>query len=197
MRFYEITHNSSYERQWTMAVSIEPRSHLIRWSCPDCGRATSYPAGAFDVTIEGGKAYPDILGCGAYPFLIVSDKVLSSWQKCGIGLLATYPVKIAKALETDLSPESARPYFRLEIGGCIKVDIPRSGGKITEYCFRCGEFQTEPMLIKKFAFLEGSWDGSHLFRDQRFFPTVVFCTDSVKQLAENEMHTNFRFEEMR
>ena len=196
MKIYRLGSNTSFERHWTTAVSIYPSSRAIRWSCPDCGSAANYPSGSFDVKIEGGSAYPDLLGCGAYPLLIVSEGVLSSWQRHGIGPLLSYPVQVVEAVDTKLSPSSAPDYFRVEVGGSIKVDIQGTGGTIKNLCYRCGEFETDPMLIKQFAFLDGSWDGTDLFSDKRFFPRVVFCTDSVKKLVEAENHTNFRFDEM-
>lgn len=169
---------------------------MIEWSCPDCGAATSYPSGSFDVTIEGGTAYPDFLGCGAYPLMIVSDKVIASWEQHGVGPFVKSPVRVATALETNLSPNEAPKYFRIEIGGEIMVDVPGSSGQFKRFCTRCGTFMTEPMLIRKFAFHANSWDGTSLFRDHRLFPRVIFCTKSVKQLAEAEHFTNCRFEEM-
>ena len=196
MKYYNITDNTCYERKWTIAVSIHPRSRMIEWSCPDCGAAASYPAGSFDVTIEGGEAYPDFLGCGAYPLMIVSGKVIASWEQHGIGPFVKFPVGVAAALETKLSLKDAPQYFRVEIAGDAKVDIPGSGGDFTRFCTRCGTFMTEPMLISKFALYAKSWDGSHVFRDQRLFPRVIFCTETVKRISESERHTNSRFEEM-
>lgn len=194
--FYRLGHNTAYEREWTYAVSIHPRSHVIKWSCPDCGRAASYPAGAFDVTIEEGTAYPDILQCGAFPLLIVSERVFAAWADHGIGPITTSPVGVVAANETNLLPKDAPPYFRVEVVGHAKVDVPGSGGLITGFCPRCGGFATKPTTIKQFSFLEGSWDGSPIFRDHRQFPSVIFCTDAVVELAKSEGHTNFSFREM-
>jgi hypothetical protein len=196
MNFYNLIDNTSYERKWTIAVSIHPRSRMIEWSCPDCGAATSYPAGSFDVTIEGGEAYPDFLGCGAYPLMIVSGKVIASWEQHGVGPFVKFPVGVAAALETKLSPNEAPQYFRVEVGGEIMVDVPGSGGQFTRFCVRCGHFSLESMTLKKKAFFAGSWDGTSLFRDHRLFPRVIFCSESVKRISEAEQFTNCRFEEM-
>ncbi len=194
MNFYTLTDNTSFEREWTRAASLHSRSRVIDWSCPDCGAAASYPAGAFDVTIEGGKGYPDCLGCSPYPLKIFSGRMIDAWEKNGIGPLVKFPVGVIAARETALSPKDAPQYFRVEVAGVIMVDIPGSGGSFTRLCSRCGTFMTEPMLIRKFAFHARSWDGSSLFRDHRLFPRVVFCTAAVKHLSEREQHTNCRFE---
>lgn len=193
---YEVVDNTPNERKWTYAISIHPRSRLIAWSCPDCGTTTSYPAGSFDITIEGGGAYPDILGCGSYPFLILSKRVIDLWENHNFGTFIKYPVSVTKALETDLSPARAPQYFRIEVVGNAKIDMSASCGKIKQLCYRCGTFRTEPIVIKKFAFLPRSWDGSAVFRDQLLYPNVIFCTDAVKRLTEHEKHSNFHFEEM-
>ncbi len=174
MRIYQLLDNTSFERQWTTAITILARSRAIRWRCPDCGCAANYPSGSFDVTIEEGREYPDLLLCGAYPLLIVSARVLSAWRMHGFGPLVSYPVRVVEALDTALSPNKAPDYFRVEVFGSIKVDVPASGGAIKNICPRCGEFETDPLLVQKFAFFPGSWDGSALFRDERFYPLRNF-----------------------
>jgi hypothetical protein len=196
MIFHKLRPNTSYERQWTSAVSIHPRSRSVEWTCPECGTYARYPAGSFDVTIEGGTAYPDFLSCGAYPLLIVSGRVIESWTRHGIGPFTKYPVGVATALETQLLPRDAPEYFRVEIAGEIKVDVSQSGASFTRFCRRCGGFMTDPMLVKAFAFFPGSWDGSPLFRDHRLFPRVTFCTEFVQQVSEAEKLTNVCFKEM-
>ena len=196
MNVYTVSDNTSFDRHWTTAASIHSRSRMVKWSCSDCGTSASYPAGAFDVTIEGGMDYPDCLGCGVYPLKIFSERVIAAWEENGIGPLVKFPIGVIAARETALSPRDAPRYFRVEVAGAIMVDIPGSGGFFTRLCARCGTFMTEPMLIRTFAFHAGSWDGSSLFRDQRILPRVVFCTEAVKVLSEVERHTNCRFEAM-
>lgn len=196
MQCYTLSDNTSHERQWTTAVKLHPRSRMIKWSCPDCGARASYPTGACDVTIEGGYAYPDFLGCGAYPLLICSERVIAAWERHGLGPFIKFPVGVVGTLDTTLQRDEAPQYFRVEVCGEVMVDVPGSGGTFSRFCTRCGRFMTNPKIIRKFVFHQGSWDGSSIFRDHRLFPRLIFCIESVKQLFEAECFTNFRFEEM-
>lgn len=196
MRFYNFTDNSPYEKKWVFAASIQPKSHIVKWLCPECGRAAEYPAGAFDVTVEGGSAFPDVLGCGAYPLLIVSERVISVLKGAGIACFQEYPVKVAAIHESRARLEEAPLYFRIEITGECMIDFAGSGATIKSICGRCGGVKTQPSMIHRFTIIEGSWDGCDVFRDPRYYPRVSFCTQKVVDLAKTNGVTNCRFEPM-
>ena len=196
MLFYDFTDNSPYEKKWAFATSIHPKSHVVKWLCPECGRAAQYPAGAFDVTVEGGSAFPDVLGCGAYPLLIVSERVISVIKGAGITCFHEYPVKVAAIQESRAKLEEAPPYFRIEISGECMIDFAGSGATIKSVCGRCGEVKTQPSMIRRFTIIEGSWDGYDLFRDRRYYPRVSFCTQRVVELAKANGLMNCRFQQM-
>src|SRR6266404_8397181 len=101
MIFYELSDNTAIERKWVIATLVNPTSPIINWSCPDCGRAAEYPSGSFDVSVEGGDAFPDFLGCGSYPFLVVSARVVETWRLNGIHNLCSYSVGIADVIDSD------------------------------------------------------------------------------------------------
>lgn len=195
MVYYELTDNSPFERQWPMAVSIRPTSRLIHWQCPECGRTDNRPSGTFDVVLEGGSKFPDLLGCGAYPLLIVSERVVATWKSEGIGWFLEHPVGIADVQDSQVKRELAPKYYRIEIVGEGRVDVVASGGRVKRICNRCGGFETEPTLIQRFKVFEGSWDGADLFRDHVFFPRVSFCTDKVAKLIRAKGFTNVRLSE--
>ncbi len=196
MLFYELAHNSAYQKKWTFAASIHPKSHVLEWHCPECGRAATYPAGAFDVTIEGGSAFPDFLGCGAYPLLIVSGRVVSAFKAAGIECFQGHAVGIAGVRETHLRCEDAPAYFRIEIAGECMIDFAASGATLERICPRCGEVKFQPPVIRQFAIIDGSWDGCDLFRDHRYFPRVSFTTKRVADLVRTHALTNCRLERM-
>jgi predicted RNA-binding Zn-ribbon protein involved in translation (DUF1610 family) len=196
MLFYEFTDNSPYEKKWVFAPSIHPKSHVVKWSCPECGRAAQYPAGAFDVTVEGGSSFPDVLGCGAYPLLIVSERVLSVLKGAGICCFQYYPVGVTAVQESRVRRDEAPAYFRVEIAGECMIDFAGSGAAIKSVCARCGEVKTQPPMIRRFTIVEGSWDGCDLFRDRRYFPRVSFCTQKFVDLAKANGLTNCRFQQM-
>jgi hypothetical protein len=196
MQHHAFSDNSPYEPQWVFAASVRPTSHVVRECCPECGRSGKYPAGSFDVTVEGGSAFPDFLGCGAYPLLIVSEHVVSIWQRAGVASFQMFPVGVVSLVDSTTQQERAPKYFHVEITGTCMVDLVKSGIRLTGACRRCAQISREPMSGTRLKLLEGSWDGSPLFRDHRLFPRVSFCTEQLKSLLETEGVTNVRFEAM-
>jgi hypothetical protein len=197
MPFYEFGDNSPYEKNWVVAARIHPKSHLVKWICPECGRAAQYPAGSFDVTVERGSEFPDILGCGACPLLILSERVVTALKGAGVSCFHSSPVGIAAIQESRALLQDAPDYFRLEISGECMIDIAGSGATIKRICGRCGEISVDPPVTREFKIIEGSWDGCVLFHDRRYFPRVPFCTQKLIDLATANGFTNFTFRKMR
>lgn len=196
--FYRFRHNSSYTRGFTWAASIIARSEMIDLVCSECGAVKDYPSGAFDVIVEEGVRYPDILGCGAYPFLIVSEAVITAWHEAGITCFHTYPVGIVEVKSRKLRDITPPRYFRVEIDGQYKIDLAASGIEVISLCRECLHLVTRPKYPFEHSYqrVPGSWDGSSLFCDPVLFPRVNFCTQVAIDLARQHRLTNFRFEPM-
>lgn len=194
--FYTFGDNSFFTRGFTWAASIHPRSEVIHQICPECGSVKHFPSGDFDVTLEKGSKYPDVLGCGAYPFLIVSEKVIGAWQDEGLDCFHTYKVNVAENKSTKLRNLTSPQYFRIEIDGRCRIDLEASGAKIIQLCPKCHHLITDPPVLRGFAMASGSWDGSVLFRDPVYFPMISFCTNTALEIAFRHRLTNFRFEPM-
>jgi hypothetical protein len=137
-----------------------------------------------------------VLGCGEYPFLIVSDAVINDWQEANITSFHTYPVGIAEVQARKLRDVIPPRYFRVEIDGRCQIDLERSGAHITRQCQVCHHVFIEPLMFPGYRMIPDSWDGSSLFCDPELFPRVSFCTHKVLELARNRRRTNFRFEPM-
>jgi hypothetical protein len=163
-----------------------------------CGAVEHYPRGAFDVIVEGGTKYPDILGCGAYPFLIVSEVVIKVWQQAEITCFHTYPVGIAEVKAKKLRDVAQPQYFRVEIDGKCEIDLIASGVKLIRVCPECHRVIERPTLPheRSYRIKPDSWDGCPIFRDSVLYPRVSFCTQKLLNLAGQHRFTNFRFEPM-
>ncbi|QDU39221.1 hypothetical protein Mal4_35580 [Maioricimonas rarisocia] len=196
MEYFEICNNNPFEKQWTRAFSIRSSSHDVSWHCAECERGVDRPSGSFDVVLEGGTAFPDFLCCGAFPFLIVSGRVVSVWKEAGVGRFATSPVGIVEIRDSVLRSESAPEYFRIEIAGECAVDLAASGISVAGVCKRCGALDRVPPAARVLRIFDGSWDGSDLFRDVRHFPGVNFCTERIVELVRSSGFTNVAFERM-
>jgi hypothetical protein len=195
-QLYVFRHNSSHTRGYTWAWDIVPRSEIYRKVCPKHNINLTLPRGAFDVSVEGGTKYPDILGCGSYPFLIASERVVTIWKTHNISGFTTYPVGVAEVQSKRLKDMPPPQYYRIEIDGGCKIDLEASGLRIVAYDPDCPHLVTDPLVAPGFQMVANSWDGSDLFRDQHLYPAVTFCTEKVLELAREHHMTNFRFEPM-
>lgn len=196
--FYVFDDNSSYTRGFTWAMSIIPRSEMVHRVCSECGAAENYPSGAFDVIVEGGTKYPDVLGCGAYPFLILSEAVITAWHGAGITCFHTYPVGIAEVKSKRLRDVAPPHYSRVEIDGRCQIDLVASGVEVIRICPECHRVITRSRypFQHSYRMVPGSWDGCAVFRDPVLYPRVNFCTQVILDLARQHRLTNFRFEPM-
>jgi hypothetical protein len=156
----------------------------------------SYPEGTFDVDVEEGFKYPDILGCGEYPLLIVSERVINSWEKASVDCFERFNVGIRLIKSRKLRGATQPKYYRVEPSGICKVDLAASGVRVTAVCPVCGELKREPQSGHGFQLKTGSWDGSDLFRDNVLFPRVIFCTHKIVKVSFDNQLTNCVFTKM-
>jgi hypothetical protein len=194
--FFKFSDNTVYNTEFTWAMSIRPRSDMVDQVCQHCGVRKNYPSGAFDVEVEGGREYPDVLGCGAFPFLIVSRAVANDWKEAGITSFHTFPVGIAEVRSKRLNGVSAPEYLRVEIDGACQIDLEASGLQVENRCSECGHVHLKPTGISGYKMVPNSWDDSPLFRDPVLFPQVNFCNELVFETAGRHRRSNFRFEPM-
>lgn len=195
--FYTFRNNTSSFPIYTWAASIVPRSPLTTVQCLACGYKDTFTSGAFDVICEGGSKYPDVLGCGKYPYLLLSEKAISTWEKAGITQYHTYPVHVDSIKSRKLTKEMAPLYQRVEIIGKCRIDLVGSSRDVESTCAVCGRSKFVRFdLTSTFKMIPGSWDGSSLFRDEIQFPCVTFCTREILDIAQSNDLTNFRFEPM-
>src|SRR5262249_11690893 len=152
---YELSDNSDFEDNWAVAARIGTTSRVVRWHCSQCGRADYYPAGSLDVTLEGGADYPDLLGCGAYPLLIVSERTVSVLEDVGINSFIKYPVDITNRYGNMSGARPAPNYNRIEITGECRIDLAASGIVIVGVCGRCGAIDRQPLSIRPLKLIDG------------------------------------------
>lgn len=192
MNFYGLTDNTIDSRGWAYAVSVIPKSELVDINCTKCGTRSSYPSAEFDVIVEGGSKYPDILQCGAYPFLIVSEAVVNDWEANGITSYKKYKVNVAGVNYSKLKEVIPPQYYHITVNGRCDIDLKKMGITITKHC-ECGKIEFEPVIGFGFVIKSESWDGSDLFVSE-LFPRVYFCTEKILHLAGKNKRTNFLFQ---
>ncbi|MBI5303122.1 MAG: hypothetical protein HY868_13385 [Chloroflexi bacterium] len=145
-----------------------------------------------------------MLGCGAFPFLIVSEKTIECWEKDGVGTFPIHKVKIANPLPKKLMETTAPNYFwidGMELRGAL-IEFEASGFMGVKFCPECGtrtdnisetfNHQYARGVTFSYVFRENTWNGLNLFTTD-ISPTAFFCTDLVVECARKYKLTNFRF----
>ncbi|MCC6904508.1 MAG: hypothetical protein IT326_01615 [Anaerolineae bacterium] len=193
-QFFEFGDNSHHTRGYAWAYSIDdpPPSYT---TCDACGAIhTHFQPGGFGVKIEDGSKWPDILGCGHYPLLILSGRVVDSLKAEGIANFHTAPVHVVRNNSRRLKAVAPPAYYVIDTDGRCQIDLQASGLSVVSACAACGHRLYTGAAMH--SMVPGSWDGTDLFRDADNFPMVNFCTERVFRLAGECRWTNFRFEPM-
>jgi len=198
MIFYEFGDNSFCTRGYTWAYSLKPCPTELKLRCDKCTAGLPlYPKYEIGLVVEGGVKYPDILGCGSYPFLIVSQYVIDDWEKFGITGYEKYKANIVEAKGKRIRDLEPPQYYHIYITGRAQYDMDAMGFRCEVVCNYCGHTRfvdsnnqmniPSPTIIK-----EGSWDGSDIFA-MDITPGRSFCTEKILFLAGINERTNFRF----
>jgi hypothetical protein len=203
-QFFTISHNSFHKVGFPWISSLTEGFGQIYY-CKTCDRSLHYASGQIAAILERhkGSKWSDILGCGAFPFFIVSGKVIESWEKEGIGSFPIHKVIIQSPLPKKLVGTAPPDYYWID-GGKLKgalMDFEASGFVDVKFCPECGTrtnnisatFKRQHSLeVCRYVFRPSSWNGLHLFTTD-ISDTAFFCTEAVVNCAKKYGLTNFRF----
>lgn len=203
MSFFSVTHNSLGAPGFPWAERVA--AGLTRGAaCGVCGVAPLVAEGDIDVTLEPrkGRAWPDVLGCGAYPFFIVSGRAVEAWGEDGVGAFPLHRVNLLPPFPEQLRARPAPDYFWLD-GAAMRgasLDFEASGFVGVRFCPGCGNrtddtratYERRRAQTWPFEFVPGTWAGAKLFTTD-LAPTKFFCTEEVLESAARHRLTNFRF----
>ncbi len=193
-QLYEMSNETDDSKGWVYATRIYAKSEEVIVNCNECGAIGRHPKKEFDVDIEGGTKYSDILLCGEYPLLIVSEKVIKDWEQAGFTGFKYYSVGINNVSSKKLKLIIPPKYYHIVIQGRCELDLEMMEVEIHKKCSSCGRviFNKPTWEIDKFYIKESSWDGSDLFVSD-LFPAKTLVTENVIMSACKNRHTNFRF----
>jgi hypothetical protein len=204
-RFFSVSANSVYTRGFPWISSLT-QGFGVTYVCRTEGRSLSYATGKMVALLERDKGvkWPDVLGCGAFPFLIVSERVKEAWDREEIGAFSMEQVEIAGPLPRKLMGTAPPQYFWIDgarLRGAL-IDFEASGFVGVRFCPECGtrtdnipetfRLQYAPGARFSFVFREDTWNGLNLFTTD-IADTKFFCTEAVVQCARKHKLTNFRF----
>ena len=178
----------------------------LTYYCKSENRVLSYASGDMGALLEYNKGtkWPDVLGCGAYPFLIVSEKVIECWARENIGTFPVHRVRIASPLPKRLTGTTPPEYFWIDgskLRGAL-IDFEASGFVDVRFCAECGTrsnsiqgtFKRPYAQGAEFSYVyrENTWNGLNLFTTD-ISDTAFFCTEVIVEVARKYKLTNFRF----
>ena len=204
-QFYKVGHNSTHKRgmPWVWRLGRGFREVYVCRRCADA-RSIHYAMGAVEAFCDPdlGVTWPDILGCGSYPFFIVSERTVDAFIADRIGDLPYHPVLIQAPLPKRLRDTVPPSYFWIDgqklLGAFL--DFEASGFVGVQFCPECGT-RTDDISathirqnsrVYPYAFRPSSWNGAKLFTTD-LSPCAFFCTDEVVACARKHSLTNFRF----
>ena len=140
-RFFSVMDNSIENRRTPWIRSIVKG---LEWTpaCPNCGVDAQWPIGDLHVRLEPrrGCVWPDTLGCGSGPLLIVSGRVLEAWANENVGVFPVHRVEIVPPLPKRLESIAPPSYFWIDgqrLQGA-KMDFDASGFVDVLFCPACG-----------------------------------------------------------
>src|SRR5687767_12229869 len=113
-RFFSVSHNSFSKRgfPWLKSLGKGFRQFYL---CRRCASARSimYAAGPVEGVCDPrkGAKWPDVLGCGHFPFFILSERALGAFSAEGIGEFPHHPVLIQPPLPQKLAAQPTPQYF--------------------------------------------------------------------------------------
>lgn len=201
--FYTVRHNS-FQNHGLPWIDLIRKGLQSDGLCPKCKGTRDRPAGELQVSLEQKKAkhWPDVLGCGAYPLLILSSRVLEAWRTEAVGVFPTSRVTFYSPLPRGLEDSEPPAYYWLDGGNMLgaRMDFDASGFVDVRFCLTCGRrtdnipatYERQHSRKSPYAFVPETWTGQNLFTTD-ISPTAFFCTERVVECARKHQFTNFRF----
>lgn len=201
MRFFDITFANKSQMAW--AGGYGPISDLWFLHGTSLKRKLAFwdinPMAPGLHIDSGAKHWPDILGCGGSPpLLFVSGRVVASLRSIGAPMGRVTEMPIAEINAKALKSKPAPKYYVVETLPGIEVDLEATGFNLDAEGKAIVHPPPNPWP-KHYCYCLNTWTGADLFAYRHFGPTDgpytdMFCTERVKELAENQGWTNVQFE---
>lgn len=177
-----------------------PRLATISKRCDVCNKGRLYPGRyperALDARVADGISYPDILGCGSYPFFIISEVTLLLLKHYGVESFQSFPMNVIQATGSTIKTITPPQYHHLQIAVGCEVDFPAMGASVLEHCPKCFFTRFDSpynfSYDRPFVVKESSLRGYDLFISE-FLPCIPICTSRLRDIVEQSYGTNFKF----
>jgi hypothetical protein len=193
--FYRVRDATITVRGYPWGWKIIPSAFDRSMVCNTCGhpimKPPGYPRHTLSVLLEGGTKWPDVLGTTELT-LVVSEAVLSDWQRHRVTGYESFPLTIAECKSKKLAELATPNYYHIRAIGRAKRDLNQMGITIRSVCIACGYQDFWPPAGFPYHIVPDSWDGTDIFASDDA-PMMCMCTSKILTLAGMYNHTNFSF----
>ncbi len=143
-----------------------------------------------------GKSWADMIGCGAGSYVnFVSEKLLGDLSENSISILRATEMPISKIAAKALQKIPAPKYFVLEAAPGIMVWSETVS--VQDQVAARSEVPSRYLPPYRWKCKTDSWNGMDLFSPSsptgNTLTASLYCTDRIKELAEQKGWTNVKF----
>ena len=176
----------------SLVIEINPTDY-----CPMCNKMIGdHDENSDCLWINREMEFPDVLLCGHYPLVIVSNRVIEAWQKNNVtGYIAHSINKLVDSNRCEINAPVR--YFNIIITGRAELDLEKMGISIIKQCATCNcvEYDKPSWEFGEAYIKAETYDGSDLFVDKHFTQSVM-CTQKILEIVYREKLTNFEFRKL-
>jgi len=191
--FYDVGDATGFSEKYPFAYSDARR--VLHHACGLCG-GWDEPMDRIVLTFNTnqGVRWPDCLGvCSDSMGLYVSERVLRDWDEAGIRRGPVIPATFSPPIPRRFRGVPPPTYYHLKGHKGVELDYAAMGCSV-DSCPSCGLIQRmNPSLPDRVVFVEGSWNGSDVFKDSDTSRSSEFGSDRLLRLTQERGHTNFCF----
>lgn len=144
----------------------------------------------------GGRSWSDVIGCGlGNPWQFVSENIIRDLNENSIPFLRVTEMPIARIMAKALKKIPAPKYYVLE--AAPGMDLIYEENSIQDQIAARNEVPSRFLPPSRWKCKAYSWNGMDIFSPSGGrLTTSLYCTDRVKELAEQRGWTNVKFEEL-
>ncbi len=168
---YTFGHDSTHDAGCVWAYKATPSIESTATHCGRCGKALERKPCGLYLYLEGGTSFPDVLGCGSYPYLIISDRFARLLADNDISGYRLHNCTIVHSQESDVALANAPAYYVVDVTGRCELGVDQQQ-LVSRYekCPECKQGYLARRDPEINPFFVVTWDTQDVFRDAEAFP---------------------------
>ena len=203
-RYFSIRHNTARNRRFPEICKIVD-GVIDSGPCPTCKSGRRKPDGTLRVLVARRQAalWPDVIACGDYPCLVVSNRFVAAMRSCGVVMYIGGDVVVVDADGSPCSIDLNPMYAWIDGAASVSavMNFEASGFVDVRFCPSCRirsndisrtydrqHVASHPGYVLTY----NSAIGLDVFTSD-LSPTAFFCTQRVVDCASQNKLTNIAF----